>query len=62
MGAVYIKCPVTGRRVWTGIELDRESLTKSPEFVALVYCSYCRCDHEWTRSNAKVAGEDEVQR
>jgi hypothetical protein len=49
MGIVMIKCPVTGREIWTGIKLG------SPVFFAYTWCPICKTDHQWFAGDAWVS-------
>jgi hypothetical protein len=58
MGAIFTLCPVTGQQIFTGIEADRESLSRIPAFRSRVRCSHCGDEHDWTQADAWVREPD----
>lgn len=54
MGNLVTTCPVTGRKIETGIETDRSSLELTPQFVATIACPHCGGEHQFTKSDVLV--------
>jgi len=54
MGSLVTTCPVTGRKVETGIETDQLSMEMTPQFVAKIVCPYCRAEHEFSKTDVLV--------
>lgn len=59
MGEVSIRCPVTGQNIATGIDTDKSSLALTPEFVGRIFCPHCNTEHEWTKADAMIEGEQQ---
>jgi hypothetical protein len=59
MGLVTIQCPRTGRRVSTGIRLDRAEFEAMPVANETMHCWVCGSDHVWSKRWAEFV-EDEV--
>lgn len=60
MARLFTTCPKTGRKIWTGIEIDVESFARMPDFVARVRCPFCNIDHNWSRQSASIAGDEDA--
>jgi hypothetical protein len=58
MGKVFTTCPDSGREIPTGLETDADSFARMPEFVARVFCPYCKVDHNWTKHNSFIVEEE----
>jgi len=58
LGEVSINCPVTGQKISTGIDTDKNSLTLTPEFVGQAFCPHCNTIHRWTKADARIDGDD----
>jgi hypothetical protein len=54
MAALMVTCPITGRVVPTGIEIEAEVLRLLPRVAAPVYCPACGEKHFWTRDDAML--------
>lgn len=54
MGALVITCPITGRKIETGIETDQLSMERTPQFAARVACPHCRTEHIFSKSDVLV--------
>jgi hypothetical protein len=54
MPALMVTCPVTGKIVPTGIEIEAEDLRALPRIAAPVYCAACGEKHFWTRDDAML--------
>jgi len=54
LGALMIRCPVTGREFSTGIETDRHTLELIPETVAQALCPHCGIHHAWSKFDARL--------
>ena len=58
MGMVRTTCPVTGRPIDTGIEIDEASFARLPAFVGKIFCPHCGSEHEWSKDTARVVDGD----
>jgi len=58
MGAIMIKCPVTGRNIPTGMDIDARRFLTMPVFFSRTYCMYCKSEHEWFAKNAWICESD----
>ena len=54
MGALVTTCPVTRRKIETGIETDPVSMGLTPQFVARVACPYCGTEHSFSKADTLV--------
>jgi hypothetical protein len=54
MGRLMIRCPVTGREISVGLEMDDSRFRSSPVFFSRSYCAFCRTEHEWFAKDAWV--------
>ena len=54
MGTLMIRCPATGGKISTGIEVDRLKFACSPVFFADAYCPVCDTLHRWFAREAWV--------
>ncbi|MCC7346395.1 MAG: hypothetical protein IT538_03255 [Variibacter sp.] len=54
MGSIMIRCPVTGSAIPTGMRADRATFSRTPVFIARVFCALCRTEHEWFAKDAWV--------
>lgn len=45
MGALVFVCPISGREVSTGLEIDPESYRALPKVLAEIKCSDCGLTH-----------------
>jgi hypothetical protein len=54
MGMLVTTCPVTGRKIETGIETDQSSMEMTPQFVATVHCPHCDAEHTFTKKDIFV--------
>jgi hypothetical protein len=54
MGTLVTTCPVTGQKIKTGIETDRDSLDLTPDFVAKIACPHCGGEHEFSKPDVLV--------
>jgi hypothetical protein len=62
MTALMIRCPQTGRTIYTGIETDQVSLDKAPDVPMHTRCPECGREHMWWKreawfQNGPVEGE-----
>lgn len=55
VGTLMMRCPNTGMDVPTGIETDRLSFERTPNFTSLIRCPICAEDHTWSKVDAWVA-------
>jgi predicted RNA-binding Zn-ribbon protein involved in translation (DUF1610 family) len=56
MGMVMIKCPISGRVVATGIELEEETFTQLPNVGSGMTCPGCGGHHIWRKADAWLDG------
>jgi hypothetical protein len=54
MSMLMIRCPKTGRAIFTGREVESASFRSSPVFFSRTYCPLCCVTHEWFAQNAWV--------
>ena len=52
MGMIVTVCPVTGNRIPTGIETDRDTFARISSMTSRVWCPHCKGEHEWSTENA----------
>ena len=62
MGSMMIRCPGTGRPVFTGIEIERTSFNQLPEVEARLRCPLCGGEHVWTKRGAWLGLSDMAPR
>lgn len=55
MDEIMILCPVTERRVSTGILIDQTSFDRLPKVVSKLKCPHCGGSHSWTVADAWLA-------
>jgi hypothetical protein len=55
MNALMFECPVTGRFVETGIEIDYASLRRVQPVTVRLFCPRCKRPHEWKLSEGVIA-------
>jgi hypothetical protein len=49
---VMVRCPVTGRELSTGVEMDAATFERLPEIRAQIRCPACGRDHPWSTREA----------
>lgn len=54
MGTVFISCPATGKRVSTGIEIERRDFLGLPNVPSKVFCPSCSQTHAWLPADADL--------
>jgi len=54
MSMLMIRCPKTGRAIFTGREVESASFRSSPVFFSRTYCPLCHVTHEWFAKDAWV--------
>jgi len=59
MAIIFTTCPENGREISTGVEIEAANFAQMPEFVARVFCPYCKVDHNWTKHNSFVVEDGE---
>jgi hypothetical protein len=47
VGTLIIKCPVTGKSISTGVQIDAKGFAQMPNLVAYAHCADCMTDHAW---------------
>jgi len=55
MPVILIECPIGGREFSTGIIIDKASFDVLREVTARALCPYCGQEHEWRKSDARLA-------
>jgi len=55
MPVILIECPIGGREFSTGIIIDNASFDVLREVTARALCPYCGREHEWRKSDARLA-------
>jgi hypothetical protein len=61
MPKIITDCPVTGRTIDTGIDIDEGSFARLPAFVGKVFCPHCGTEHAWNEEKARVAGDGKAK-
>ena len=54
MGMLMIRCPKTGRAIFTGRYIEYRAFRTIPVFFSKTYCPHCRVKHEWFVRDAWV--------
>jgi hypothetical protein len=49
---VMVSCPITGRELSTGVELDAATFERLPDIHSQIKCPLCRLDHNWSTREA----------
>jgi hypothetical protein len=49
---ILIKCPGTGKLIYTGFAMDPEIFLLSPIELNPIECPVCRQKHSWTKKDA----------
>jgi hypothetical protein len=62
MGALMLKCPITGREFSTGIFADEETFRQLPDTVTKAACPHCGRLHSWWTREARLADPIEPER
>jgi hypothetical protein len=52
MGVVTIRCPRTGSRVSTGLEMDEKTWEGLPVVPSRMHCPACGAEHVWSKTYA----------
>ena len=58
MSQVMIRCPATGKDVYTGLSFDWSTLDWQPLGELSFRCSACGKDHTWTKEDANLRADD----
>jgi hypothetical protein len=58
MGMLLVRCPATGKEIASGVEIDLQSLEKTPAFTGSIHCPFCGIEHAWSKIDARI-GEGE---
>jgi hypothetical protein len=61
MAMIMITCPVTNRKVFTGVETDPASIALVPAINTPMTCPACGKIHIWSVLDAELAGEPAAQ-
>ncbi|MGH7651157.1 MAG: hypothetical protein ACREMS_04880 [Gemmatimonadaceae bacterium] len=63
MNRILIKCPNTGKLIYTGFAMDIETFESSPiEEMDPIECPACRKTHHWKKSDAILERETPTKR
>jgi len=54
MDRLMIRCPATGRAIFTGRYIEYKAFRTIPVFFSKTYCPHCRVQHEWFVGDAWV--------
>ncbi len=54
MSMLMIRCPKTGRAIFTGRYIESAVFRSSPVFFSRTYCPLCDVTHEWFAKDAWV--------
>ncbi len=54
MGAILIRCPITGQDVPTGIYMDEETFATLLPFTGQLMCPHCGKMHEWSKNQSWI--------
>jgi len=58
MGMLMIRCPKTGRAIFTGRYIEYRAFRTIPVFFSRTYCPHCRVKHEWFVTDAWVCDSE----
>jgi len=58
MGVITIQCPRTGRRVSTGIAIEREYFDRMRETQFTLQCWLCGGEHVWSKRWATLSSDN----
>jgi hypothetical protein len=53
MGALLVKCPVTGREFSSGIQVERDEVKRFPNSLTHSHCPDCGLEHVWWTSEGR---------
>jgi len=57
MNRIFIKCPETGRLIFTGFAMDPQIFDTSPVEQNAIQCPVCGQEHQWQKSDAILEKE-----
>lgn len=57
MPALLVICPITGKSVSTGIEVEPDVLKSLPRIQSPLHCPACGEKHFWTLDDARLGDE-----
>ena len=57
MAALMITCAVTGKSIFTGIEVSSEHFGQFPNVPSTAHCPHCGTAHEWNIKEAWLVDE-----
>jgi hypothetical protein len=58
MGMLMIRCPKTGRAIFTGRYVEYRAFRTIPVFFSRTYCPHCRVRHEWFVRDAWICDSE----
>ena len=62
MNQIVIKCPITGKLVYTGFAMDQQTFTALPiEEMDPIECPACHQLHRWAKKDALFEREDPTE-
>ena len=63
MNRIVIRCPTTGKLIYTGFAMDPETFAASPvEEMDPIECPACHQMHRWAKKDALFEREDPKER
>ena len=62
MAMVTIRCPRTGQRVPTGLDIDPATWETLPVVVSTMHCPACGAEHVWSKTYARFEPTQPVER
>ena len=57
MAALMVTCPITGRSISTGVEVEAEQFRQLPDVRSVAHCPHCGTAHEWSVKEAWLPDE-----
>jgi len=52
LGVMMVRCPITGRELSTGVQMDARTFEQLPETRTQLTCPICKIDHVWSTREA----------
>jgi hypothetical protein len=57
MPVLMVRCPNTGRKMSTGLDLDADTFASLPDKLITSSCPACGVEHSWLKCDARYVGE-----
>jgi hypothetical protein len=54
MGSLFTVCPVTRRKIDIGVDTDRQTLARTPQFVGRLHCPFCGHEHNFSKDDVLI--------